>query len=101
MKSTPDVCDAYEGGIAVVEPLFTNFGCRERFYGEAVSVKCFEENSKVKKEAGTAGHNRVMVVDGGGSLRRALFGAMDLGARALATHPIKTEKRGLVMLMFR
>ena len=83
MKSTPDLCDAYEGGIVVLEPLFTNFGGSERFYGEAVTVKCFEDNSKVKELAGTAGHNRVMVVDGGGSLRRALLGDM-IAANALA-----------------
>ena len=129
MKSTPDLCDAYEGGIVSIEPLFTKFGGRERFYDEAVAVKCCEDNSKVKELAGTAGHNRVMVVDGGGSLRRALLGdmvaanalangwagfviygsirdvnelgAMDLSVQALATHPMKTEKRGLVMLIFR
>jgi regulator of ribonuclease activity A len=123
MKSTPDFCDAYEGGISVLEPLFTNFGGRERFYGEVVTVKCFEDNSKVKELAGTAGHNRVMVVDGGGSLRLALLGdmtaanalangwtgfviygsirdvdelgAMDLGVQALATNPMKTEKKGI------
>ena len=50
----PDLCDAYEGRIAGLEPLFTNFGGRERFYGEAVTVKCFEDNSKVKEIAGTA-----------------------------------------------
>ena len=94
MKSTPDLCDAYEGGISVLEPLFTNFGGRERFYGEVVTVKCFEDNSKVKELAGTAGHNRVMVVDGGGSLRRALLGDMT-AANALATNPMKTEKRGI------
>ncbi len=122
MKSTPDLCDAYEDGIVVLEPLFTNFGGREWFYGEAVTVKCFEDSSKVKELAGTAGHNRVMVVDGGGSLRRALLGdmiaanalangwagsviygsirdvdelgTMDLGVQALATHPMKTEGVG-------
>ena len=94
MKSTPDLCDAYGGGISVLEPLFTNFGGRERFYGEVVTVKCFEDNSKVKELAGTAGHNRVMVVDGGGSLRRALLGDMT-AANALATNPMKTEKRGI------
>ena len=94
MKSTPDLCDAYEGGISVLEPLFTNFGGRERFYGEVVTVKCFEDNSKVKELAGTAGHNRVMVVDGGGSLRRALLGDMT-AANALAKNPMKTEKRGI------
>jgi regulator of ribonuclease activity A len=123
MKSTPDFCDAYEGGISVLEPLFTNFGGRERSYGEVGTIKCFEDNSKVKELAGTAGHNRVMVVDGGGSLRRALLGdmtaanalangwtgfviygsirdvdelgAMDLGVQALATNPMKTEKKGI------
>ena len=123
MKSTPDLCDACEVGTSVLEALFTNFGGRERFYGEVVTVKCFEDNSKVKELAGTAGHNRVMVVDGGGSLRLALLGdmtaanalangwtgfviygsirdvdelgAMDLGVQALATNPMKTEKKGI------
>lgn len=122
MKSTPDLCDAYADGVAVLEPLFTNFGGREAFAGEVVTVKCFEDNSKVKELAGQPGHGRVMVVDGGGSMRRALLGdmiaanalangwagfvingcirdvdeigAMDLGVQALATHPMKTEKRG-------
>ena len=123
MKSTPDLCDVYEGGISVLDPIFTNFGGRERFYGEAVTVKCFEDNSTVKELAGTAGKGRVMVVDGGGSLRRALLGdmiganalangwagfvifgsirdvdelgGMELGVQALATHPMKTEKKGV------
>lgn len=123
MKSTPDLCDVYEGGISVLDPMFTNFGGRQRFYGEAVTVKCFEDNSTVKELAGTAGKGRVMVVDGGGSLRRALLGdmvgakalangwagfviygairdvdelgGMDLGVQALATHPMKTEKKGI------
>ena len=123
MKSTPDLCDVYEGGISVLDPIFTNFGGRERFYGEAVTVKCFEDNSTVKELAGTAGKGRVMVVDGGRSLRRALLGdmvganalanrwagfviygsirdvdelgAIDLGVQALATHPMKAEKKGV------
>jgi len=47
MKSTPDLCDAYESGTSVLEALFTNFGGRDPFYGEVVTVKCFEDNSKV------------------------------------------------------
>ena len=123
MKSTSDLCNAYEGGIAVLELLFTNFGGRQQFYGEAVTVKCFEDNSKVKELAGTAGNNRVLVINGGGSLRRALIGdmiaantlangwagfviygsirdvdelsAIDLGVQELATYPMKTEKKGI------
>ena len=40
--------------------------------------------------AGTAGNNRVMVIDGGGSLRRAL-----LGVQALVTNTMKSEKKGI------
>ena len=123
MKSTPDLCDDYAGGIAALDPVFTNYGGRNAFSGLCVTVKCFEDNSKVKALAGTPGLNRVMVVDGGGSLRRALLGdmiaatalangwagfviygsvrdvdvlaAMDIGVQALAAHPIKTEKKGI------
>ena len=83
MKSTSDLCDPYEGGIAGLEPLFTYFGGRQQFYGEAVTVKCFEDNCKVKQLAGIAGNNRAMVIDGGGSLRPALLGDM-IAAKALA-----------------
>jgi regulator of ribonuclease activity A len=123
MKSTPDLCDEFADGLSVLEPIFTNFGGRVHFFGEAVTVKCFEDNSKIKELAGQPGQGRIMVVDGGGSLRRALLGdmiaahalangwagfvifgcirdvdeigAMDLGVQALATHPMKTDKRGL------
>lgn len=83
IKSTPDLCDAYEGGITFLEPLYTNLGGRERFYDDAVTVKCFEENSKVKRLAGIASNNRAMVVDGGGSLWQALLGKT-IGANTLA-----------------
>lgn len=123
MKSTPDLCDDYAGGIAALDSVFTNYGGRNAFSGLCVTVKCFEDNSKVKALAGTPGLNRVMVVDGGGSLRCALLGdmiaatalangwagfviygsvrdvdvlaAMDIGVQALAAHPIKTEKKGI------
>ncbi len=105
---TPDLCDAYPDLIQVVEPMFSNFGGRDSFGGQIVTLKCFE---------------KVLVVDGGGSLRCALLGDMladkaakngwegmliygcvrdvdviaqtDLGVQALASHPKKTEKRGI------
>lgn len=101
---------------------FQNFGGRRHFGGQAVTVKCFEDNSLVKRLAATMdGTGRVMVVDGGGSRRRALLGdqvaaecvaggweglvlygsirdvdeigALDLGVQALGSHPCKTIKR--------
>ncbi len=120
---TPDLCDEYPELVQVVEPMFSNFGGRTSFGGEIVTVKCFEDNSKVKELVGTPGEGKVMVVDGGGSMRHALLGDMlaekaskngwaglviygcirdvdqimetDLGVQAIATVPLKTEKRDI------
>ena len=120
---TPDLCDEYPELVQVVEPMFSNFGGRTSFGGELVTVKCFEDNSKVKELVGTPGEGKVMVVDGGGSMRHALLGDMlaekaskngwaglviygcirdvdqimetDLGVQAIATVPLKTEKRDI------
>lgn len=121
--SVPDLCDDYPNEVHVLEPILRGFGGRRRFGGEVVTIKCFEDNSLVKELAGTPGRGRVMVVDGGGSKRRALLGDMiaakavengwsglvifgcvrdvealkelDLGVHAMAAYPVKTEKRGL------
>jgi len=120
---TPDLCDAYPDLIQVVEPMFSNFGGRDSFGGQIVTLKCFEDNSLVREQVETPGQGKVLVVDGGGSLRRALLGDMlaekaahngweglviygcvrdvdmlaqtDLGVQALASHPLKTDKRGI------
>ena len=120
---TPDLCDEYPELIQVVEPMFTNYGGRESFGGEIVTLKAFEDNSKVRELVATDGTGKVMVVDGGGSLRRAMLGDMlaekaakngwegiiiygcirdvdvimetELGVQALATNPLKTDKKGL------
>lgn len=121
--STPDLCDDNPDIVQVIEPMFINFGGRESFGGQVVTVKCFEDNSCVKELAGTDGTGKVMVVDGGASMRRALLGDMiaenavkngwvgfviygcirdvdainelDLGVQALNTIPVKTDKRGI------
>jgi len=120
---TPDLCDEYPELIQVVEPMFNNYGGRESFGGEIVTLKAFEDNSKVRELVATDGKGKVMVVDGGGSLRRAMLGDMlaekaaqngwegiiiygcirdvdvimetELGVQALATNPLKTDKKGL------
>ncbi len=72
--STPDLCDDFPELVRVVEPMFINFGGTATFGGEIITVKCFEDNSLVKENASKPGYGKVMVVDGGGSLRRALLG---------------------------
>ena len=71
---TPDLCDENPELVSVVAPMFANYGGHKEFYGEIVTIKCFEDNSIVKEQASEPGKGRVMVVDGGGSLRCALLG---------------------------
>ena len=80
--TTPDICDQYSAELQILEPLFTGFGGKDKFCGEVVTIKCFEDNSMVKKTLGSVGRGKVLVVDGGGSLRCALLGDL-LGALAL------------------
>ncbi len=122
MKPTPDLCDEFADLIQVLEPVLTSYGGRQQFSGEIITVKCFEDNSKVKDLVVTPGDGRVLVVDAGGSMRRACLGDMlaekasangwsgivifgcirdvdeigdiDLGVQALGVHPMKTEKQG-------
>ena len=123
--ATCDLCDAHknssDGSFRVLPPVFRDYGTRIKFAGTVSTVKCFEDNSLVKAALDTPGQGRVLVVDGGASLRRALVGgnlgaagarngwagivvdgcvrdsaelaACDLGIRALALMPWPTEKR--------
>lgn len=81
--ATCDLCDAHKEGqtLRVLPPVFKDYGMRRRFHGPVSTVKCFEDNSLVKAAVDSAGEGRVLVVDGGGSLRRALMGG-NLGASA-------------------
>ncbi|PCJ45673.1 MAG: ribonuclease activity regulator protein RraA [Gammaproteobacteria bacterium] len=119
--TTPDLCDEFPDLILPVESLFNSYGGMSSFSGEIVTVKCFEDNSKVKHLVDTDGTNKVMVIDAGGSKRRACLGDMlaekaiknswngfvifgcvrdveiletlPLGIFAIGTHPMKTDKR--------
>lgn len=119
----PDLCDQYPDLVEVAEPMFINFGGREAFGGEIVTVKACEDNSMVKEQLAQAGAGKVLVVDGAGSLRRAMMGDMiaesavrnhwegvivygairdvnaisglDLGVLALGAIPLKTQRRGV------
>jgi regulator of ribonuclease activity A len=124
--ATCDLCDVHKndgsGAFRVLPPVFKNYGAVAKFCGEVVTIKCFEDNSLVKAAVDTPGNGRVLVVDGGASLRRALLGgnlgvaaaknnwtgvvidgcvrdvaelaSCTTGIRALAAIPLPTEKRG-------
>lgn len=84
--ATCDLCDAHQGdssgAFRVLPPVFRSFAAASRFAGQVMTVRCFEDNTLVKAELDSAGRGRVLVVDGGASLRRALVGG-NLGAAAV------------------
>ena len=119
--STPDLSDEAPEARALALA-WQQFGAVTRFCGPAVTIKCHEDNSLVKACVGEPGEGRVIVVDGGGSVRRALLGDMlaekaaengwaglvingvvrdvdeigrtEIGVQALGSVPVKTDKLG-------
>ncbi|QIZ77974.1 ribonuclease E activity regulator RraA [Ferrimonas lipolytica] len=71
--NTSALCDLYGDQIDVLEPLFSNFGGLLSFGGQIHTVKCFEDNSAIAASLDQDGRGKVLVIDGGGSMRRALF----------------------------
>jgi regulator of ribonuclease activity A len=119
---TTDLCDKYGGELQIADPIFADFGGEPAFAGPISTVKCFEDNSGVRQALEEPGEGRVLVVDGGGSDRCALLGGnlarlvidngwagvvvygcirdcaeiadMPVAVKALAAHPLKSDKRG-------
>ena len=71
--NTSELCDTYADMVDVVEPMFGNFGGTTSFAGQLVTVKCFEDNGLILEAVQENGEGKVLLVDGGGSLRRALI----------------------------
>jgi regulator of ribonuclease activity A len=115
------LCDEYIDKLQVAEPVFINLGGKSCFEGEIHTLKVFEDNSLVRAALEKNGKGKVLVIDGGGSLRCALvgdnlaglaiknhwrgiivygcirdsrqIGEMKLGLKALNINPIKSIKR--------
>lgn len=124
--ATCDLCDAHEddssGAFRVLPPVFRDFGAPGRFSGRVATVRCLEDNSRIREAVNSPGERRVLVVEGGGSVRRALVGgnlaaaaakngwagilvdgavrdaaelaAAGIGIKALALMPMRSVKRG-------
>ncbi|MEQ1528033.1 MAG: ribonuclease E activity regulator RraA [Methylococcales bacterium] len=122
--TTAELCDAHSDSahIQIVEPVFKSYGANGNFCGQITTIKVYEDNVIVKKTLAEKVDNRVLVVDGGGSHRCALFGKdlareaiangwqgiviygcirdaaivaqLPIGIRALDTHPLKSHKSG-------
>lgn len=74
MISTSDLWDAHSDTAVVCELQLRQFGGVLAFTGEVATVRCLEDNVLLKQRVGEDGAGRVLVVDGGGSLRCALLG---------------------------
>ena len=119
--ATADLCDEYIDRLQVVDPMFADFGGLSMFEGEIHTLKVHEDNTLVRTALEKDGTGKVLVIDGGGSLRCALVGdnlaalavehnwrgiivygcirdirqtiEMNLGLKALAPSPVKSIKR--------
>ena len=121
---TADLCDRYAAThrLQTSEPIFRSFGRSASFSGRITTLKVFEDNVLIRRTLDESGAGRVLVIDGGGSHRCALFGGnisrlasergwngiivygcvrdsvelngLPIGIRALHTHPLTSHKRG-------
>ena len=73
-RSICDLSDDHPQVVQTGEPLFRDFGQLKSFHGQISTMRCYEDNLLLRQVLSTPGYGRVMVVDGGGSLRRALIG---------------------------
>src|ERR1700691_979799 len=125
MRLTPtaDLCDELGAGAQVIAPGLIDFGGQIAFAGPITTLLVHEDNALVRTALEEPGGGRVLVIDGGASLRCALVGAnlgklaeqnhwsgivvwgavrdvaelraCRIGLRALAANPRKSEKRGV------
>lgn len=119
---TCDLFDQFEAQVRVLDLPMGDFGGQVAFAGIVSTVKALEDNSRVREAVAEPGQGRVLVIDGGGSSRRAMLGDMlaekavangwagvlvhgairdseaisqlPIGVKALGTCPMKTDKRG-------
>ncbi|PMO52841.1 ribonuclease E activity regulator RraA [Vibrio breoganii] len=89
--NTSALCDVYLDQVDVVEPMFSNFGGSASFAGQVTTIKCFEGNGLIRSVLEQDGQGRVLLIDGGGSLRRALIDA------EIASLAEENEWEGLVV----
>jgi regulator of ribonuclease activity A len=121
VTATADLLDEHPDA-AVCTLAFRQFGAVASVDSEIATVRCFEDNVLVRQRVSEPGEGRVLVVDGGGSLRVALVGdniasiardngwagliihgcvrdsaelrELALGIKALGTHPKPSNKQG-------
>jgi regulator of ribonuclease activity A len=118
---TSDLCDACDDALPCALP-FRGWGQRRAFAGNIRTLRVLEDIALMREMVNSPGHGQVLVMDGGGSMRRAIFGdvmaaiasrngwaglvingcirdgveidAMDIGVKALGTVSKRGERTG-------
>ena len=121
--ATADLSDQLGDDVQVMVPPWLDYGGQRAFKGPAATVRCHDDNSKVREMLESPGEGRVLVVNGGASIQCALLGDMlgelavrngwagvivngcvrdadalgqlPLGVKAKGTHPRKSVKAGV------
>ena len=78
MLTTPDLSDQNDDA-KVIELSFQHYGNIKSFYGQIETAVCPDDNSYVKEILEEDGNNRLLFIDGAGSIKCALLGDMLAG----------------------
>ena len=120
---TADLCDLYSDDLVIMHQQFNSYGKKEAFFGKISTIKCLNDNSKVREAVNSNGLNKVLIIDGNASMECALLGDIlaeaafknnwsgiivngcirdsdiianiDIGVLALSTKPVKSVKKGI------
>ncbi|HTX94689.1 MAG TPA: ribonuclease E activity regulator RraA [Mycobacterium sp.] len=121
-RPTADLVDDIGPEVRSCDVQFRQFGGRREFAGPISTVRCFEDNALLKSMLSQRSAGGVLVIDGDGSLHKALVGdviaelarsngwagivangavrdaaalrGIDIGIKALGTNPRKSTKTG-------
>ncbi|MNY14008.1 putative regulator of ribonuclease activity [compost metagenome] len=118
--ATADLCDAHADVVKVCQIPFRSFGQVAAFHGPIRTLSVLDDNALVRQVLERPGQGAVLVVNGGGSLKRALVGdnlaklaidnswagiivhaairdtaviaAMPVGIKAVGTTPLRADR---------
>ncbi|MCT9812913.1 ribonuclease E activity regulator RraA [Acidovorax sp. Be4] len=105
-ESTADLCDRLGARARVCHLPWRSYGGLQAASGTVACVQAFEDAGPVRAMLETPGAGRILVVDGGGSLRVALLGdrlaqlGLDHGWRGVIVHGAIRDVAALASMDF-